>query len=156
MKIRNVVIASLSVVLLASCSGPAELTFCDCIELNLKAFEEVGMTDEAKMKAFQEEHKETLDKCEAIGDKMNEEMKDLSPEEQAKKGEELKADCPAFQKVEEIMMKQQEEMMKQYEESMQNMDAGDLEGLLEEGSEAIEGGLEEVGEAADELIEGLK
>ncbi len=162
MKIKNVVVAALSVVALVSC-GESEPTLCSCTELSLEGFKEVGM-DEEKMKAFEEANKAELEKCEALGDKLNKEMQDLSAEEQEAKREEFVADCPAMKELETLIMDQMQNAYQNFdmEEGMEGLEdmeegMGDLlEGLEENGAELIEEVQENASEVMDEANEALE
>lgn len=151
MKIKNLIVAALSVVALVSC-GESEPTLCSCTELSLEGFKEVGM-DEEKMKAFEEKNKAELEKCEALGDAMNKEMQDLSAEEQEAKRDEFMADCPAMKELETLIMDQMQNAYQDFD-----MEEG-MEDLLEDGLEGIEGSaeemIEEVGEAFENVTEEL-
>lgn len=159
MKIRNIVVAALSVLVLASCGETKkELELCDCIELELKAMKEVGM-DEAKMESFETENKESIDACEALSKTLNEEMEALSEEEQETKRTELMETCPAISEIQKLY----EDMQAQYmEEAMKNVDPSQLQGLeggIENALEGLENAEEtavDVLEQAGETIEGLK
>ena len=153
MKIKNVIVAALSVVALVSC-GEAEPTICSCTELSLEGFKEVGM-DQDKMKAFEEKHEAELKKCEALGDKLNDEMKDLSAEEQEAKREEFMADCPAMEELETLIMEQMQNAYQNFDMEEGLEDA--LEGLdLEGGLEGLEEGLEGLEESATDMLEDAK
>lgn len=147
MKIKNLIVAALSVVALASC-GESEPTLCSCTELSLEGFKEVGM-DEEKMKAFEEKNQAELEKCEALGDKLNKEMQELSAEEQEAKREEFMTDCPAMKELETLIMEQMQNAYQNFD-----MEEG-MEGL-EDGLEGLEGSAEEMIEEVGEAFEALK
>ena len=159
MKIKNVIVAALSVVALVSC-GEAEPTICSCTELSLEGFKEVGM-DQEKMQAFEDTHKAELEKCEALGDKLNDEMQELSAEEQEAKREEFMADCPAMKELETLIMEQMQNAYQNFdmEEGLEEGMGDILEGVEGDMGEMLEG-LEESGsDLLDEVkgeLEALK
>ncbi|MFK8046214.1 MAG: hypothetical protein AB8B72_12025 [Crocinitomicaceae bacterium] len=139
MKIKNLLVAALSVVALVSC-GEAEPTICSCTELSLEGFKEVGM-DEDKMKAFEEKHKAELDQCEVLGDKINKEMADLTQAENDSMRKAYMDDCPAMEELEALIMEQMQNSYQNFdmEEGMEDALEGlDLEGLDENSAELME------------------
>ncbi len=151
MKIRNVAIAALSVVLLSACgeSEPAapELTFCDCMDLNLELINDLGfegLNDEEKIKAFETAHQDDLDICDSLSEVMNAEMKDLDEITQKAKLDSFIEACPAAGEIQKVMDEMQQRYMEEAMKSMNQEGLGeeDLEGLLEgaieEGAELIE------------------
>ncbi len=149
MKIKNIIVAALSIVVLTSCGEAVkETTLCSCTELSLEGFKEVGM-DQEKMKAFEEKNKEELAKCEELGNTLNDEMQEMSAEEQEAKRQEYMDECPAMQELQDLIM---EQMQNAY----QDMDMGDAMEGLEESFEGLEEGMENVGENLEETVNGLE
>ena len=104
MKIKNVIVAALSVVALVSC-GEAESTNCSCAELSLEGFKEAGMDQEKLQAFFEDTYKAEFEKCQALSWKRMDDMQELSAEEQQAKNEEFMADCPAMKELEKLIRK---------------------------------------------------
>ena len=80
---------------MTSCGG---LDMCSCFEKGMaieKEMEAAG-DDEAKVKEIEAKYKADEEACKAISEKMQAEMKDLTPEETKAKGEEFMESCPAM------------------------------------------------------------
>ncbi len=73
MKIKNVIVAALSVVALVSC-GEAESTNCSCAELSLEGFKEAGMDQEKLQAFFEDTYKAEFEKCQALSWKRMDDM----------------------------------------------------------------------------------
>jgi len=139
MKIKNLFVAALSVVALASC-GEAEPTICSCTELSLEGFKEVGM-DEDKMKAFEDKHEAELEKCETLGDKINKEMAELTQAQNDSMRKAYMDDCPAMEELEALIMEQMQNSYQNFdmEQGMEDALEGlDLEGMEENSAEIME------------------
>ncbi len=83
MKIKNVIIATFSVALLASCGGTDA---CSCIEMGKEMGKEMeaAQGDEAKQKEIAESYESDLEACaEASAERVNE-MEAMSDEERMK------------------------------------------------------------------------
>jgi len=130
MKIRNVVVASMSVLLLASCEEAApDLTVCDCMSVNLEMLKELGfegMSDEAQVDAFRAAKVDTLDICDSISMEFGNEIEALSPDEQEARRKEFTESCPVIDEFQKVFEEMQAKAM---EEAMKQMGGGDLEGL---------------------------
>ena len=112
MKIKNVIIATFSVALLASCGGA---DMCSCTQTQLDMMKEMkdAKGDEAKLKDIEESYKADKEACDKMGDEMMKEMEGMSDEEQEAKGKEIKEEmesCDAYKEMEKMM-----------EEEMSNM-----------------------------------
>ena len=138
MKMKNVVIASISLLVLTACEEPAPpITMCDCIEFQNGMFKELGfegLNDETKFEAFQTENKDMMDHCDSLAKDLDEELKQLTEEEQKAKEVEFDSTCAVYGEFKELMTEMRnralEEMMKQ-----QSM----MEGLnLEDAAEVID------------------
>jgi len=100
MKLKNVVIATFSVALLASCGGS---DMCDCADLSLDAYNEMkeAKGDEAKIKELQESYKSDMEACEKLMDEKQKEAGDDEAKQKALK-EEMEA-CDGFKELEKVM-----------------------------------------------------
>ena len=100
-----------------SVSTESEVTICSCTELSLTGFKEVGF-DEEKMKIFEEKHAAKLQKCEALGDRINKEMNALSDEENEILRKRYMDNCPAMKELEALIMEQYEQNSSDYIEDV--------------------------------------
>jgi len=85
-------VAVATTVLLSSCGGADMCSCMDGQEKMMKEMDEAG-DDEAKLKEIEESYKAQMEECKKLGEKMQEEMKDLSPEEAEKKMKEMVDAC---------------------------------------------------------------
>ncbi|MFK8044433.1 MAG: hypothetical protein AB8B72_02980 [Crocinitomicaceae bacterium] len=115
-----------------------KVTICSCTELALQGMKEAGL-DEEKMKAFEAEYKNELQKCDELGDKINEEMKSMSSVQQEEKRKEYMADCPAMEELEMLIMRLMQESYEEVEsESATAAKSDSVEDLKIEITEPIE------------------
>ncbi|MFT6243715.1 MAG: hypothetical protein ACJA0U_000377 [Salibacteraceae bacterium] len=101
MKIKNVIIATFSVALLASCGGADN---CSCFEtgLEMKTEIEAAKGDEAKIKEITESYVGDKEACEKMQKEQEAEMEAMSDEEQETASEEMMKEmeeCDAYQEM---------------------------------------------------------
>ncbi|NRA12306.1 MAG: hypothetical protein HRT57_10165 [Crocinitomicaceae bacterium] len=101
MKIKNVIIATFSVALLASCGGTDA---CSCIETAVEMGKEVEKAngDEAKLKDIEESYKSDIDACTELSAERAKEMEGMSDDEREAKSKEFEAeleDCDAYKEM---------------------------------------------------------
>ena len=130
MKMKNIVLGSLSLVLLASCGESApEMTLCDCVDFQKGMIEELGfegVSNESRIEEFKTNNQVKFDLCDSLGQIMNDEMEALGPDEQEAKQKEFEETCPAFGELKTTI----EDMQKRaYEEAMKQMQQGGLEDI---------------------------
>lgn len=104
MKIKNVIIATFSVALLASCGGT---DMCGCLEagLEMQGEMEAAEGDEAKMKEIEESYASDEEACEKMQDEQEVEMKAMSEDEQKTKREEMMKEMEECDAYKEMMKK---------------------------------------------------
>ncbi|MFT6502047.1 MAG: hypothetical protein ACJASQ_002172 [Crocinitomicaceae bacterium] len=104
MKIKNVIIATFSVALLASCGGA---DMCSCLEAGLEMQTEIEAAkgDEAKIKEIKESYAGDEEACEKMQKEQEAEMKSMSDEEQKKKREEMMKEMEECDAYKEMMKK---------------------------------------------------
>ena len=75
-----------------------EMDMCSCFEKQqeMNAELEAAGNDEKMLEAIESKFKEDREACEKLGEKMQEEMKDLSEEEIMSKFLQMSEDCPAM------------------------------------------------------------
>ena len=80
---------------MTSCGG---MDMCSCFEKGMEMSKEMEAAgdDEAKQKEVKEKYKADEEACEKLRETMEKEMKDMTPEEAKKKGEEMMESCPAM------------------------------------------------------------
>lgn len=105
MKIKNVIIATFSVALLASCGGTDA---CSCAGTSLEMMKEMKKADgdEAKLKAIEESYKSDAEACAKLYTDMEKDMESMSDDEKKTKSEEMKKEmesCDAFKEMQKMM-----------------------------------------------------
>lgn len=123
--LKQTIIFTLAVAALfmTSCSGGGSESnneLCDCMEVELKIYEETKGLDfnDPKYEEVEEKYASKIAECEELNNKFRDEFSDLSEEQAEKKEKELLGDCDAFAKLKKIM----EEEMKAFEESMKDFE----------------------------------
>lgn len=101
MKIKNVIIATFSVALLASCGGT---DVCSCLDTSLEMGKEMEKAngDEAKIKEITESYQSDMDACKKMGEDMEKEMEGKTDEEKKAKRDEMMKEmeeCPAYKEM---------------------------------------------------------
>ena len=104
MKIKNVIIATFSVALLASCGG---VDTCSCLEAGLEMSKEIDAAkgDEAKIKEIKESYKSDEEACTEMQAEKAKDMEAMSDEEKKTASEEMMKEMEECDAYKEMMKK---------------------------------------------------